>query len=210
MISAEQFESHKESAVMNNKTIFGTLLAVFLLHAPAEEAAAQSSFYKMAKRTSSTLVSSSWNSLGKDCHKADNLVQIIGDAVDRVTRDLRAKKFKGQMAVDFGNGYIDGLVSTLDDVVNQCSNECSIIGNASGKWSSEIFCAVSEVIGTPAKFDGLVDRPNIVCGEAYRMSCESTFVGQCNKVCPQYNKGKNFDSYYPASRGGCCSYDVKD
>lgn len=197
---------------MNKKAIFGALLAAALLHTPAEEAAAaqNSSFYKMAKRTSSTLVSSSWNSLGRDCHKADKLVQIIGDGVDRVTRDLRNRRFKGQSATDFGNGYIDGLVSTLDDVVNQCSNECSIIGNASGRWSSEIFCAVSEVIDTPAKFDGLMDRPNIVCGEAYRMSCESTFVGRCSEICPQYTKGGNFESYYPASRGGCCSYDVRD
>lgn len=196
---------------MNNKAFFGALLTAFLLHGfSSADAAQQSSFYKMAKKTSSTLVSSSWNSLGRDCHKADKLVQIIGDGVDRVTRDLRNRRFRGQMATDFGNGYIDGLVSTLDDIVNQCSNECGMIGQASGKWSSEIFCAVSEVIGTSAKFDGLTDRPNIVCGEAYRMSCESTFVGQCNSICPQYNKGRNFDTYYPASTGGCCSYDVKD
>lgn len=190
----------------------GALLTVFLLHgfSDGDAATRQSSFYKMAKKTSSTLVSSSWNSLGKDCHQADKLVQIIGDGVDRVTRDLRNRRFRGQMAVDFGNGYIEGLVSTLDDIVNQCSNQCSVIGQASGEWSSEIFCAVSEVIGNPAKFDGLMDRPNIVCGEAYRMSCESTFVGQCNSICPQYNKGKNFDTYYPASTGGCCSYDVRD
>ena len=165
---------------MKKMTLCGVLLAALVLHGTADDAAAQrrSAFYSMAQRTSSTLVSSSWKSLGKDCHNADKLVQIIGDGVDRVTRDLRNRKFRGKMASDFGNGYIDGLVSTLDDIVNQCSNECSMIGQASGEWSSEIFCAVSEVIGSSAEFDGLVDKPNLVCGEAYRMSCESTFVGK--------------------------------
>ncbi|MCI5147614.1 MAG: hypothetical protein D3923_19280, partial [Candidatus Electrothrix sp. AR3] len=143
-----------------------------------ESMAAKSAFYKMAKKTSSRLVSSSWRSLGQDCNRADQLMQIIGDGVDRVTRDIKNKKFRGKMAVDFGNGYIDGLVNSLDDIINNCSSECSMIGQASGEWSAEIFCAVSEVIGKPAQFDGLQDIPNLICGEAYRMSCESSFVGQ--------------------------------
>lgn len=166
------------------KVAFFCSLLVFLLvvgSSSQSSAARKSSFYKMAKKTSSRLVSSSWRSLGADCNKADQLMQIIGDGVDRVTRDIKKKKFRGKMAVDFGNGYIEGLVSTLDDIIDQCSNECSMIGQASGEWSAEIFCAVSEVVGQPAQFDGLDDRPNLICGEAYRMSCESTFVGQAKK-----------------------------
>ena len=183
---------------------------LFIICSSGESSAAQNSFYKMAKKTSSRLVSSSWRSLGGDCNKADQLMQIIGDAVDRVTRDIRNRKFKGRMAVDFGNGYIEGLVSSLDDIVNQCSDECSMIGQASGEWSAEIFCAVSEVVGKTAQFDGLQDLPNLICGEAYRMSCESTFVGQSKKICSVYAVGNNFDKYYRASSGGCCSYDIED
>ncbi|MCI5222586.1 MAG: hypothetical protein D3924_07940 [Candidatus Electrothrix sp. AR4] len=172
--------------------------------------ARRGAFYNMAKRTSSRLVSSSWRSLGGDCNKADQLMQIIGDAVDRVTRDIRRGKFRGRMAVDFGNGYIEGLVGSLDDIVNHCSNECSMIGQASGEWSAEIFCAVSEVVGRTAQFDGLQDRPNLICGEAYRMSCESSFVGQSKRMCSQFAAGIDFDNYYRASAGGCCSYDMED
>lgn len=199
---------------MNKTGLCGALLAVALLYGTVDDAAAQrrrSAFYSMAKKTSSALVSSSWKSLGRDCHNADKLVQIIGDGVDRVTKDLRSgRRFRGRMAVDFGNGYIDGLVTTLDDVVNKCSNECSTIGKASGEWSAEIFCAVSEVINKTAEFDGLVDRPNLVCGEAYRQSCESSFIGTAQSSCRKYAKGNNFYNYYSANRGGCCSYDVRD
>ncbi|CAK8712632.1 hypothetical protein GCAAIG_01950 [Candidatus Electronema halotolerans] len=183
--------------------------SLLLLNGYAKNAAAQSGFYNMAKRTSSKLVSAAWNNLGQDCHRADNLVQIVGDAVDRVVRDIKNRRFTGKMAVDFGNGYIAGLNSSLDDIVNKCTDECSMIGNASGEWSAEIFCAVSEAIGSTASFEKMTDRPNIVCGESYRMSCESTFVSKSGQRCSQYAKGQNFESFYPASKNGCCAYDRK-
>lgn len=195
------------------KTSFFCSIFVFLFvigSSSQSTAARKSTFYKMAKKTSSRLVSSSWRNLGGDCNKADLLMQIIGDGVDRVTRDIRNRRFRGRMAVDFGNGYIEGLVSTLDDIIDQCSNECGMIGQASGEWSAEIFCAVSEVVGQSAQFDGLEDRPNLICGEAYRMSCESSFVGQAKRMCSVYATGNNFNMYYPASHGGCCSYDMDD
>mgnify|MGYP000196333515 CR=1 FL=1 len=174
--------------------------------------ARRGAFYNMAKRQSSTIVRSSWRSLGGDCHKADRLMQIIGDAVDRVTRDIRNRKFRGRMAVDFGNGYIEGLVCSLDDIVNKCTDECSMIGQASGEWSSEIFCAVSEVIGSTAEFDGLADIPNLICGEAYRISCETTFVGKAQAMCGQFaqNNDQKFHNYYRASSNGCCAYNRHD
>jgi hypothetical protein len=195
------------------KTSFFCSIFVFLFvigSSSQSTAARKSTFYKMAKKTSSRLVSSSWRSLGHDCNKADQLMQIIGDGVDRVSRDIRRKKFRGRMAVDFGNGYIDGLVNSLDRIIDKCSDECSMIGQASGEWSAEIFCAVSEVVGQPAQFDGLEDRPNLICGEPYRISCESSFVGQAKRMCSVYATGRNFNMYYPANQGGCCSYDMDD
>ncbi len=188
------------------------LSVVFLTAGFSDKAAARGTFYNMAKKTSSRLVTGSWKSLGEDCNRADQLMQIIGDAVDRVTRDIRNRRFRGRMASDFGNGYIEGLVSSLDDIVNKCSSECSMIGQASGEWSSEIFCAVSEVIGKTAQFDGLQDIPNLICGEAYRMSCESSFISQSKKMCPQYtgDRDNRFHQYYRASSGGCGSYDLED
>lgn len=197
------------------KKIFFVSLAVTVLFtgiSADESLAARGSFYSMAKRQSSAIVRSSWRSLGGDCHRADQLMQIIGDAVDRVTRDIRNRKFRGRMAVDFGNGYIDGLVGSLDDIVNKCSDECSMIGQASGEWSSEIFCAVSEVIGSTAEFDGLTDIPNLICGEAYRISCESTFVGKAKGMCGRYarDNDQQFHRYYRASSNGCCAYNRQD
>jgi len=193
---------------MSKKVIYSVLLSsLLLLNIPAKEAAAQ--WAGMAKTTSSQLVFGAWKGLGKDCSRADRLLQIVGDGVDRVTRDIRSGKFRGRAAVDFGKGYIEGLTNAMEVVVNQCSRECSMIGKASGEWSAEIFCAVSDVIGGPAEFPGMTDYPNLLCGEPYRMSCESTFVGITGRMCRQYARGRNYENFYPASKRGCCAYDPR-
>ncbi|MCI5157358.1 MAG: hypothetical protein D3906_02775 [Candidatus Electrothrix sp. AUS1_2] len=194
---------------MSKKVIYcGLLSSLLLLNISVQDASAQQ-WASMAKRTSSQLVSGAWNSLGRDCSKADRLLQIVGDGVDRVTRDIRSGKFRGRAAVDFGRGYIEGLNNGMEVVVNQCTRECRMIGNASGDWSANIFCAVSEAIGGPADFGGMSDYPNLLCGEPYRMSCESTFVGVTGRMCRQYARGQNYENYYPASRRGCCAYDPR-
>jgi hypothetical protein len=193
---------------MKKTGTYCSLLAVALLYGTAAQG--QQNFYTMAKDTASQLVSGAWTSLGQDCHNTDTLVQIIGDGVDRVVRDLKSGTFKGRAASSFGNGYINGLTSALGKIVNQCTDECGMIGKASGEWSAGIYCSVSEVIGHSATFAGLDDRPNIVCGSSYRTRCEASFIGTAKKSCQQYAKGNSFYTYYSANRGGCCSYTHKD
>ena len=165
---------------------------------------------KSSKRKAAKLVRKTWRSLGKDCDRADELLQVIGNAVDEVTGNIRNQKYRNQMAPAFGNKYIEGLVGALGKVINRCSRQCQKIGQACGEWSAEIFCAVSEVTGKTARFDRLVDRPNLICGEAYRMGCESSFVSTAKGRCAAYTEDSFFQQYYAANSGGCCSYDVKE
>jgi hypothetical protein len=163
--------------------------------------------YNVGKNASSAVARSAWQNLGRDCARSDQLLSILGDAVDRTAQTLRSGRYRGQSAQDFGDGYIDGLVMVLDGVVDQCTHECSNIGQFAGQSAAEIFCAVGDAIGSTPTFSGLRDRPNIVCGEAYRTGCESSFVSVAGGMCPNWARGPNYQSYYPASRNGCCAYD---
>ncbi|KOR29456.1 hypothetical protein TI03_02285 [Achromatium sp. WMS1] len=164
-------------------------------------------FYRIGRNSSSSVAMSAWRNLGRDCTKADRLLQILGDSVDRTARTLRSGRYSGRSAQDFGAGYIDGLVNVLDGVIDKCTGECTNIGNFAGQAAAEIFCAVGDAIGGTPSFSGLQDRPNIVCGEAYRMGCESNFVNEATGMCPMWAQGPNYDDYYPSSRNGCCAFD---
>lgn len=196
---------------MNRKIFYAVLVSsLLLLNISVQNALAQSAFYGMGKNTSSAVVRGAWQSIGRDCTRADDLLQIVGDSVDRVARDIRSgRKFRGRSAVQFGNGYIAGLTKSLEHVINKCTRECQMIGKASGGWSADIYCAVSEIINSPAQFAGMKDVPNLVCGEPYRISCETTFVGTTRQKCRQYARGPNWENYYPASKGGCCAFNPK-
>jgi hypothetical protein len=164
-------------------------------------------FYRIGKNASSSVAISAWRNLGQDCTKADKLLEILGGAVDRTAATLRRGRYRGDSAQDFGAGYIDGLVNVLDGVIDQCTGECTNIGDFAGQAAAEIFCAVGDAIGGTPAFSGLQDRPNIVCGEAYRLGCESNFVGETGRMCPLWATGPNYDRYYPANANGCCAFD---
>ncbi len=184
-----------------------SLLTILGLLCLSFQANAQGSFYRIGKNSSSAVAKSAWQNLGRDCTRADQLLQILGDAVDRTARTIRSGRYRGQSAQDFGAGYIDGLVKILDGVIDTCTAECSDIGDFAGQASAEIFCAVGDAINGTPSFSGLSDRPNIVCGEAYRTGCESNFVGVAGRICPNWARGPNYQNYYPASRNGCCAFD---
>jgi hypothetical protein len=164
-------------------------------------------FYRLGRNASSSVARSAWRNLGQDCTKADKLLEILGQAVDRTAATLRKRRYRGNSAQDFGAGYIDGLVNVLDGVIDKCTGECTNIGNFAGQAAAEIFCAVGDAIGGTPAFTGLQDRPNIVCGEAYRLGCESNFINEAGHMCPLWATGPNYDSYYPASSNGCCAFD---
>ncbi|KOR31703.1 hypothetical protein TI05_11940 [Achromatium sp. WMS3] len=178
--------------------ILGTLFWGFQVHAD--------DMYNVGRNASSRAAESAWMNLGRQCTKADILLKILTNSVNRVTRRIR-RDFRGNIAAqEFGAGYIDGLVNVLDDVVALCTAECTKIGNFAGQAAAEIFCAVGDAIGGTPSFVGLRDKPNIVCGEPYKMGCESNFVMESMQMCPNWTSGPNYDHYYPASENGCCAY----
>lgn len=107
---------------------------------------------------------------------------------------------------DFASGYIQGIVKILEIVSNHCNGECREIGMVAATFSSGMFCAVSERLGRTATFVGIEDIPNLICGTAYRLSCEGNFYSKTRNMCSDYATGYAFKKYYKARYNGCCSY----
>lgn len=168
---------------------------------------AASGFYHVGKNLSTRTAQSVWDNLGHECHRVDTFLKIVGDSADRTKSTIRSYARQGRKAVeDFGTGYIEGLVSVLEVVVEHCRKQCSEVGRVSGKVSAGIFCAISQEIGRTATFRWQKNIPNISCGEPYNTSCETTFYLRATNECSYYAKGSAFDKYYRASSGGCCAY----
>jgi len=185
-----------------------TLLSVLvmLLGLFTTSIASAGPFYRIAYRAAHGLAQSAWDSLGQDCTRTSIFVQIVGDGVDDAVNDI-GTKYRGPSAEDFGHGYIDGLMDVLDKVVDRCVNECQMLGTASGEWSAKMFCRVAWAIGHPPTFTvRLVNIRGSICGGAYRLGCESTFVGTANRMCPNYTRSPAFSRFYRAADNGCCSY----
>ncbi|MEN8218331.1 MAG: hypothetical protein ABFS56_18575 [Pseudomonadota bacterium] len=163
-------------------------------------------FYRIGKRAAKALARSAWNNIGHDCTKTSIFVQIVGDGVDDAVNDI-GTRYRGPSAEQFGHGYIDGLMEVLDRVVDRCVHECNMLGNASGEWSAKMFCRVAWAIGRAPTFTvRLVNIRGSICGGAYRLGCESSFVGTATGMCPVYTHGPSFNRFYRAADNGSCSY----
>jgi len=163
-------------------------------------------FYRIAYNAANRLAQNAWNNLGQDCTNTSVFVQIVGNGVDDAVNDI-GTKYKGRSAEQFGNGFIDGLVDVLDEVVDRCVNECQMLGKASGEWSAKMFCRVATVVNHAPTFTvKLVNIRGTICGGAYRLGCESNFVGTISNMCPNYLQEPSTRSFYRAAENGCCSY----
>jgi hypothetical protein len=163
-------------------------------------------FYNIAYNAAKGLAESAWINIGQDCTKTSIFVQIVGDGVDDAVNDI-GTKYRGPSAEQFGRGFIDGLMEVLDRVVDKCVNECSMLGQASGEWSAKMFCRVAWAIGRAPTFTvKLVNIRGSICGGAYRLGCESSFVGTTTQMCSDYTHEPSFNSFYRAAENGCCSY----
>ncbi len=190
---------------MKNQITFLTVM-VMLAGLFTTTIASAGPFYRIAYRAAHGLAQSTWDSLGQDCTKTSIFVQIVGDGVDDAVNDI-GTRYRGRSAEDFGHGYIDGLMDVLDRVVDKCVNECNMLGNASGEWSAKMFCRVAWAIGHPPSFTvRLVNIRGSICGGAYRLGCESKFVGTTTNMCPNYTHSPAFSKFYRAAENGSCSY----
>lgn len=139
-----------------------------------------------------------WLETGKNCEKADDGVLTPSNSLIKSAPN----RFKGQCLSD----YVSTLMSELEKVVNSCGNKCGQVGRIIGEEGAAVFCELAKIIGHTPRFDGLRDAPNLVCGESYKVRCESSFVSRATNECPKYAKGAAFDSYYRAEANGVCSY----
>jgi hypothetical protein len=129
-----------------------------------------------------------------------------------VIRDIGSEYGHEGLAVeDFGNGYIDGLVYVLKQVVNRCVGECNLLGEALGKWAAKMYCLVANAIQKAPIYTNrvVVNIGGTVCKNAYRMGCESKFIRIASDLCPKYADNPNFMDYYRAGDNGCCAYKSK-
>ncbi|TGO03290.1 hypothetical protein PN36_09440 [Candidatus Thiomargarita nelsonii] len=185
-----------------------TLLSVLvmLLGLFTTSIASAGAFYRIAHRAAHGLAQTTWDNLGQDCTKTSVFVQMLADGVDDAVNDI-GTKYRGRSAEDFGHGYIDGLMDVLDKIVDRCVDECQMLGTASGEWSAKMFCRVAWAIGKAPSFTvRLVNIRGSICGGAYRLGCESTFVRTTDNMCPKYAHSPALSRFYRAADNGCCSY----
>jgi len=164
------------------------------------------SYYRIAYNAANGLTRAAWDSLGRNCRMTSQFVEIVGYGVDDVIADI-GTRYTGWAAEQFGRGYIDGLVDTLERLVNLCENECGLFGNAMGEWSAKLFCPIAKEIGKAPNFTSrLANIRGKNCGNAYRSKCESGFVDLAKASCPKYTRSGTFKDYYSSDNKGCCAY----
>ena len=166
--------------------------------AKAAEAEAKSDkqAYSAGKKVGISEAKQLWESLKYECGKVDNFFQTVSDRTE-------AKKYNEDQ---YSVGYIEGSRKIANVVMTHCHNQCSKIGKFWGKEAAYVFCDVSKAIGRTASFSGLENIPSLICGEAYRIYCESQFINTATTKCPYYAKGDAFRRYYEANSNGVCSY----
>lgn len=168
--------------------------------------------YQMGRDLGSRSTSSAWLSISKSrgCDAADSLIGVMTRSAKRIGQYARQYQKQGKRdMVDYAEGYIHGIRSTLRDVATQCTDKCAAIGEAAGSASAVVFCEIAQLIGEVPEFIHQQDMPNITCGEPYRIQCEIIFEGNTQRDCSSFVGGPQQDRYaryYQASMGGCCAY----
>jgi hypothetical protein len=167
--------------------------------------------YRLGRQLGEQTTRSAWLSISRTrgCDAADDLVDVITRSARRIGQT--ARRYKKRDMVDYAEGYIHGLRSTLRDIAVKCTDKCAAIGEAAGSASAIVYCEIAQLIGEVPVFIRQQDMPNITCGEPYRIQCEIQFETLTRQDCPSFTDGPpparaNYESYYLASEGGACAY----
>jgi hypothetical protein len=167
--------------------------------------------YELGRQLGQQTTRSAWVSISRrrGCDAADDLVAVITRSARRIGQT--AKQYGKRDMVDYAEGYIHGLRSTLRDVAIECTDKCGAIGEVAGTASAIVFCEVANLIGEVPIFIHQQDMPNITCGEPYRIQCEITFENTTQHDCASFAGGgqaqqAQYAAYYQADKGGACSY----
>ncbi len=79
--------------------------------------------YRRAYQTGNSLAEEAWNNLGQDCMKTSLFLQIIGKDISEATVEI-GMRYNGRPAKELVQGYIEGVMDVLDNVLNRCLNQC--------------------------------------------------------------------------------------
>lgn len=193
----------------NGSRVFMVLCTAGLL--AGADASADDFSYRLGRQLGEQTTRSAWLSIsrGRGCDAADDLVKVITRSARRI--GSIAKKYDKRDMVDYAEGYVHGLRSTLRDVAVQCTDKCAAIGEAAGTASAIVFCEIAQLIGEVPEFIRQQDMPNITCGEPYRIQCEISFETITGNECTQYTEGpppakQRYEHYYLSTEGGACAY----
>lgn len=163
--------------------------------------------YDLGKNASTDLARTIWINLGRDCTEADEFLRMVLSSVDR-TKDTLSLYESGKSLEEWGKGYIKGFENVLEAVRKHCQMECAKFGKTHAIIAAKIFCMLAEKNRTAPTYYGLgKDTPNIICGGAYRNSCEGVFLTTARQTCQFYAQGEAFRNYYLVEKRGCCGYD---
>ncbi len=195
-----------------NKLLLNLLLLIFFT--PWQIAQADDWSYDLGRQLGERTTHSAWITLKKrrNCDAADDLLRIVSRSAMRLKSYVRRHDFQGRDVVDYAEGWIHGLRSTLNQIALQCTDKCGSLGRVAGEASAIVFCEVADLIDAIPEFVRTQDQPNITCGEPYKISCETSFISAVDleTQCRVYqNPMRLFDRYYQADQGGCCSYNPR-
>ena len=191
------------------RVLFGVCLLGLL---DVNSANADQFSYDLGRQLGQQTTRSAWLSVsrGRGCDAADDLVAVITRSAKRITSI--ARRYDKRDMVDYAEGYIHGLRATLRDVAFECTDKCGAIGEAAGTASGIVYCEIAQLIGEIPVFIRQQDMPNITCGEPYKIQCEVSFQTMTEHDCSTFTGARNqseqaqYESYYLADKGGCCSY----
>jgi hypothetical protein len=160
-------------------------------------------YKQIAYNAAKNMAESAWKDIGTSCDRTDRFVQIVGDRIDETVASI-GTKFRGAAAEEFAQGYIDGLSDVTEKIVNQCTDECGLLGNFMGEAAAQLMCAVAnEINRCPTSPSGL-NINNMICGSAYKAHCESTADSVSLSTCPKWKDCTM--NYTRAVQGGACAY----
>lgn len=161
--------------------------------------------YRTGVAIGTSLVASSWARSGQ-CTEVEEFEALVEGVLERFTPAPGASE---RMVCRY-TGVFDGILTTLDALVAQCSARCEEGGSIVGRFAARVYCDLSIAL------DGLRSstrfiRPDVrICGLSFEVGCDSTFVrvtrGYVNRngvSCLSYTEGEHFDVWSQTLNNQC-------
>lgn len=165
--------------------------------------------YRTGASIGATLVASSW-ARSPQCSRVEEFEMLVEDVLDRFTPAPGASE---RMVCRY-TGVFDGILSTLDALVAQCSAQCEEGGSLVGRFAARVYCDLSIALNGLRSNRRFI-RPDVrICGLSFEVGCDSTFVDVTRSYvndsgveCLQYTEG-DYQEVWSETRNNQCVFSL--